>query len=57
MIASNEDSYKSSYGWGKTNTTRIREYTDDEIASIIASGDIDSMRELSRFILLLKWLL
>jgi hypothetical protein len=48
MIASNEDSYKSSYGWGKTNTTRIREYTDDEIASIIASGDIDSMRELSR---------
>lgn len=49
MVATSADAYKSSYAWGgKTNNTKVREYTEEEIEMIIASGDINSMRELSR---------
>ena len=49
MIATSEESYKTDRRWGgKLNTGRIRTYTQDEVQEIIESGDINSMKELSR---------
>jgi hypothetical protein len=49
MIATSEESYKNNrYFSGKISAGLIRQYTDEEIDSIIDSGDVDSMRELSR---------
>ena len=49
MIATSEESYKTDRRWGgKTNTGRIRTYTQEEVQEIIESGNVNSMRELSR---------
>ena len=49
MIATSEESYKTDRRWGgKLNTGRIRAYTQEEVQEIIESGNVDSMKELSR---------
>lgn len=48
MIATNQDSYKTNYGNSNLSRNYFKEYTDQEIADIISSGDLDSMRGLSR---------
>ncbi len=41
MIATSEESYKTDRRWGgKTNTGRIRTYTQEEVQEIIESGNV-----------------
>lgn len=49
MIAINEQSYRSSFAWGRSKIReRVREYTPEEVERIIESGDVDSQIRLSR---------
>lgn len=49
MIATNEQSYKVSFGWGSGKIRdRIRNYSLDEVLEIIESGSVDAQIQLSR---------
>lgn len=49
MIAINEQSYQSSFAWGRSKIReRVKEYTPEEIERIIESGSVDAQIRLSR---------
>lgn len=47
MIATNDNAYKSEWSPFRSIRTRIEEYTPQEVASIIESGDLKAQRRLS----------
>ena len=48
MIATNEMAYKSHWDSVRTRMSKIRDYTPEEVASIIASGSLIEQQKLSR---------
>lgn len=49
MIAVNEQSYQTSFAWGRSKIReRIKEYTPEEVEKVIESGNIDAQIRLSR---------
>lgn len=48
MIATNEMAYKSHWDSVRTRMSRVKDYTPEEVASIIASGSLIEQQKLSR---------
>ena len=49
MIAVNEQSYQTSFAWGRSKIReRVKEYTPEEVERVIESGNIDAQIRLSR---------
>jgi hypothetical protein len=48
MIATNELAYQSSWDGARKQVSRVRDYTNEEIASIINSGSLSEQQKLSR---------
>ena len=48
MIATNEQAYKGLWDSARSRVSRVKDYTPEEIASIIQSGSLSEQQKLSR---------
>ena len=48
MIATNENAYKGRWDSARQRVSRVKDYTPEEIASIIESGSLSEQQKLSR---------